>query len=192
MKSRIRQALITVTAATGFLMSAPSQATDLNYNFIEGGYVFNADAGVDGDGFRLRGSVEIAPQIVLMGEMFNLSFDNGGSAKGQMLGAGYLIRYDQQFDLLGSFEVGNLEARGPNPNAARVDETGFRIGLGVRGVLAPKVEGFGRFVYENFDTSDTYLEFGGFYHVNQQFRVGGSLQFGGDLDMMTISARYSF
>ncbi|MGB7180523.1 MAG: hypothetical protein WBD51_01225, partial [Burkholderiaceae bacterium] len=80
----------------------------------------------------------------------------------------------------------------PNPNAARVDETGFRIGLGVRGVLAPKVEGFGRFVYENFDTSDTYLEFGGFYHVNQQFRVGGSLQFGGDLDMMTISARYSF
>ena len=181
-------AALASVAALG--ITTPAHSADLNYNFIEAGYVFDADVeSIGGDGFRLRGSVEIAPSIILLGELVNLGFDNGGDIDLIMGGAGYIIRYDQTFDLLGTFELGKADISGPGGNA---DETGYRIGLGGRARIAPQAHGFGRFVIENFDSSDTYLEIGAMYDVTPQFGVGATMQFGGDLDMITINGRFSF
>lgn len=190
MKSKLTRLLAVAAAGVSFGLTAPAQATDLNYNYIEGGYVFSADvSGVDGDGFRLRGSVEVAPNILVLGELVNLGFDNGGDIDILLGGAGYLVRYNQTFDLLGTFQLGKVDVNGPGGSA---DESGFRLGLGGRARIAPNAHGFGRFVLEDFGGSDSYLEIGALYDVTPQFSVGGSLQFGGDVDMMTINGRFSF
>jgi hypothetical protein len=189
MGKSIKSVLASLATAAAMSIGTSAQAADFSYNYIEGGYVFDADAGVDGDGFRFRGSVEIAPSIILLGELVKLDFDNGGDIDLIMGGAGYVIRYDPTFDLVGTFELGKADISGPGGNA---DETGFRIGLGGRARLAPNAHGFGRFVLENFDSSDTYFEIGGLFDVTPQFSVGASLQFGGDLDMLTINGRFNF
>lgn len=190
MRTRFNNVLLMIVATFGLFLTSSSQATDLNYNFLEAGYVFNADVrDVQGDGFRLRGSVEVAPSIILMGEILNLEFDNGGDVDSIIGGVGYVIRYEQPFDLLTSFEFGNQQASGPG---GTFDKSGFRMGLGVRGRMSPQVEGFARYAYENFDGSDSYFEVGGAFGLNHQFSVGGTFQFGGDIDMMTISIRYYF
>jgi hypothetical protein len=73
-----------------------------------------------------------------------------------------------------------------------VDDTGFAISAGARGLLAPKFEIRGSVNHINLDDSDTYLEFAGDYYFTEQFSAGASVEFAGDTDALTIGVRWSF
>lgn len=179
-----------VTAAAVFMLPASATAADFSYNYAEFGYVLKADLdGFDGDGFRLRGSLEVAPNIIVLGDLNALGLDGSVDVTQMFVGAGYVMRQDERFDLIGSFELGRVKLKGPGGS---VSETGFRLSGGVRAIVVPKVEGFAKLVYVNASGSDLYVEGGAMYQISSQLSVGGSIELGGDLDQFTAFARFTF
>ena len=63
---------------------------------------------------------------------------------------------------------------------------------GVRGLLVPELEIRGNVHYVNLDESDVFLEFAGDWYITPQWAAGLSVEFGGDVDLWTIGARYYF
>ena len=179
-------ALLVHGTAAAQTTEQPSQST-LSYSYAELRFVDVDTNG--GDGFRFGGSYEFDGPWLLLGAITALDFNNSVDSTLLEVGGGYVWNYTDDFDLVGTLQLVRAEVDTPGGS---VDDTGFALSAGTRGLLAPQFEVRGSVNHINLDNSDTYLELAGDYYFTEQFSAGVSLEFAGDTDSFTLGARWFF
>ncbi len=161
--------------------------TDLSYTYAELRFVDVDFRG--GDGLRLLGSYALQNDWLIVGSLTTLDFDNNVDITTLELGAGYVWKYSDDFDLTSTLRIvqSDIDTAGVS-----VDDTGFGLSAGIRGLLSPEFEIRGSVNHINLDNSDTYLELAGDYYFTENFAAGVTLEFAGDTDAFTIGARWYF
>ncbi len=167
----------------------PAEATELSYNYVELRFVDTEIGSADGDGLRLNGSFEMTEEWLLVGGYTNLDFDGNVETSALEIGAGYVHRYSPRLDIVG---YGKLVRAEVDFTGGDDDDTGISLAGGVRGTFTPQFEGRATINYFNVDETDTFFEVGADYYITDQFSAGGTLEFGGDADTLTLGVRWFF
>jgi long-subunit fatty acid transport protein len=166
---------------------ADEQHANLNYSYAELRFV-DVDSN-SGDGIRFNGSFDLGNSWLILGGVTSLDFGNNDDRTTWELGAGYVWHYSKDFDLVSTLRFVNSKVEN---QGASVTDNGFAFSAGARGHLTPEFEVRGSVNHISFDNSDTYLELAGDYHFNPEFAAGVSVEFAGDVDVITIGARWFF
>lgn len=182
----IRTALI---ATTLLAASTAAVATDLSYDYAELRWVDTEVESVDGDGFQLGGSYALSEQWLVVADVSAVDFDSGTDITAVSVGAGYLVRYDERFDLVGYARLirANADFTGGDD-----DENGYAIAAGTRAKPVENIEVRAFLNHANVFERDTYIELGGDYYFDPRLSVGATLQFAGDADTLTLGVRWFF
>ena len=162
-------------------------AADLSYSYAELRFVDVDTNG--GDGLKLGGSFELNGPWILLASITDLDFDNNVDASILQVGGGYVWNYTYNFDLIGTLQIVRTDVDAFGGSA---DDTGLALSAGTRGLLAPQFEVRASVNHINLDDSDTFLEFAGDYHFNDQVAAGISVELAGDTDVFTVGARWFF
>ena len=183
MRILIILALLLVHGAA-FAQSADQAA--LSYTFGELRYL-DVDGG--GDGFELAGSFQFDSNWFGVANI--ASYDLGRNVDGSSfeIGAGYIFPFQDDWDFQANARFIRAEVDFPGGS---VSDTGIGLLGGVRGLIAPQFEVRGNLHYVNVDDSDVFLEIAGDWYFTPQFAAGLSIEFGGDVDLWTLGARYYF
>ena len=170
--------------AVGFAQ-APGAAQPFDYNIAE---LRLLDTDNDGDGLELRGSYALDENWFVLGAWREVDF---GPVDGRQLelGAGYAWQYRPGLDLIGAVKYIDVDVDGPFVSG---DDNGLGLSAGFRHWLSPIIEWRGAVHHQRLDDSDTYLELAGDYYLNDRISVGLSLEFAGDLDVLSIGGRWFF
>jgi len=163
------------------------QEVDLSYTYAELRFVDVDNRGGDGIWFNL--SYELLNNWIIIGGLTALDFNNNVDSTVFEVGGGYVWHYSDAFDLVSTLRFVRAEIDNPGGGS---DDNGFAFSAGARGLLAPQFEIRGSVNHINLDDSDTYLELAGDYYFTKQFSAGVSLEFAGDVDVITIGARWFF
>lgn len=167
------------------LAQAQNTQQPFNYNIAE---LRLLDTDNDGDGLELRGSYALDSNWFVLGGWREIDF---GAVDGRQLdiGAGYAWHYRSGLDLIGAVKYIDIDVDAPVGGA---DDNGFGLTAGFRHWLSPAFEWRGAVHHQRLDDSDTYLELAGDYYLNDRISVGLSLEFAGDLDVLTLGGRWYF
>lgn len=193
MTIRLGQAFAgTITAA---LLAGGAAAAELNYNYAELRYVdTELDAGpfdIDGDGFEIGGSLELARSVHMFGSFRTLDF-GPVDATAFEVGAGYAMPLNNGADLVGrlSYIDGELDPSG-GPD---IDNSGFGFSAGLRNMFTPQFEGRAFVNYSDLDQSgsEASVELAGDWFLNDQVALGASLELGDDVTTWTLGGRWYF
>jgi hypothetical protein len=169
--------------------AASAQSADqpaLSYSFGELRYI---DIDNGGDGFELGGSFQFDSNW--FGVARFSSYDLGRNVDGSSfeIGAGYIFPFQQDWDIQVNARIIRAEV---DTSGGSVDDTGIGLLGGLRGLIAPQFEVRGNLHYINVNDSDVFLEVAGDWYFTPQFAAGLSVEFGGDVDVWTLGARYFF
>lgn len=167
-------------------------AEGFSYSFIEGSYAFADLEGVDGDGFGIRGSTELAPSIHVFSGLQNLGFDGGSDLDTLNIGVGLNWSLSDNADLVGGLSYERVDA-GPS-------ESGFGVSGGIRGRVGEFFELNAGVKYSDIgDLGDSFTySAGARWYFTPNFAVGGEfnkLDLGDaniDGEAWVISLRYDF
>lgn len=135
-------------AALG-MSGAALAADDVRHSFVEAGYGYGELAGgiVDGDGFKLGGSLELPANFIVDAGYRQFKYSDVGSEKFKELSAGVSYKWSlgSSFDVLAgpSFERLEIGSEG---------ESGFGLNLGARGQLTDKLELSAGLKYQDIKT----------------------------------------
>ncbi len=161
-------ALFPAALLAGFLASA--QAADFDYNYVQVEYQDRDLDGLDGDAFRFSGSVDLGDRFNLLGSYatgevttgpWDLDFDE------LSLGIGFHAPVADSTDVLAT-----LQAVSHDQDAVG-DDTGYRIGLGIRSQLADNVELTAGVDYlDIYDRDDTTFTIGSRFYLNKATSLG--------------------
>lgn len=183
MRILLISALLLVTGAA-FAQNANEPA--LSYTFGELRYV---DVDNGGDGFEFGGSFQFNRNWFGVASISSLDFDGNVDLTTFEIGAGYVIPFQKDWDAQFNARVIRTEVDTPFGD---VNDTGIGLLGGIRGMAAPQLEVRGNVHYVNVDESDVFLEFAGDWYITPQWAAGISVEFGGDVDLWTIGARFYF
>lgn len=193
----IRRPGATVAVLAGLLLVAGNAAAaELDYNYAELRYVdTELDAGpfdVDGDGFKIGGSLELAQSVHLFGSFQTLDFGSGVDVSAFEVGGGYAMPLNNGADLVGrlSYIDGEIDTGG----GGDLDDSGFGFSAGLRNMFTPQIEGRAFVNYVDLDESgdEVSFELAGDYFLNEQVALGASLELGDDVTTWTLGARWFF
>lgn len=178
---------LALVAALG--VASAAFATDLSYDYAELRWVDTEVENVDGDGFQLSGSYEVADQWLIVADLNAIDFDFNVDITTFAVGAGYVVRYDEKFDLVGYAKLirANADFTGGDD-----DENGYSISVGTRAQPIENVELRAFLNHVDVFDRDTFIEIGGDYYFDPRFSVGATLQFAGDADTLTLGVRWFF
>lgn len=192
MIKRLSTALLAGFAAS-LLVAGNSMAAELRYDYAELRYVDaeidgNGGGDLDGDGFEIAGSLEIADNIHLFGSYQTLDFDFGIDTSALELGAGWMTPVAPGADLVARVAYIDSDV---DPG---VDDSGLGLSAGFRKLFTAQIEGRAFVNYVDLDESgsDTSFEVAGDYYFNDQFAAGLSFEFGDDVTVIGIGGRYFF
>jgi Ax21 family sulfation-dependent quorum factor len=183
----MKKSLIAFALLAALPMAAFAGDTDLNYTYVQGGYV-NLDA--QADGAYLRGSANLGQSnFYLFGEAARVEvrhtdFDvNLGE-----VGAGYHHALGARTDLLGELAYNRVHTDFGNSD-------GYRASAGVRHAFAPRFNGLAKVNYrdqENLD-GDFSLTLGGEYKFNDRWSVAAEAEAGErHSEQYRVGVRYNF
>jgi opacity protein-like surface antigen len=180
------------TFAAGLLLIAgvsisTAQARDVKYNYIEGRYVLDAEAdnNIDGDGILIGGSFRLNKDFYAFGSYEALDLDFGNDVDTLAVGAGYIYPLNTKWDANFSLSLVNVDV---NSN----DDNGFSLAAGIRGMLMPNIEGRATLTYIDVNDDDTFITLAGDYFFSTNLSVGLEIDLAGDLETVSIGARYYF
>ena len=179
----------TMAGAALIALAAAAGATDLSYDYAELRWVDTEIESVDGDGFQLGGSYEVAEQWLVVADLTAVDFDFNIDITTFSVGAGYVVRYDERFDLVGYARLIRANADGPGGDN---NENGYSIAAGTRAKPIENVELRAFLNHVDVFERDTFIELGGDYYFDPRFSVGATLQFAGDADTLTLGIRWFF
>lgn len=113
--------------------SAAMAAEGVSHTYVEAGYGYGelASGIVDGDGFKVGGSLELPANFVAAASYRDFTFEEGGDSVDVAelsAGLGYKWALGDAFDLVAGASFEQLEFDGES-------ESGFGINLGTRGML---------------------------------------------------------
>lgn len=180
-----------------FSMS-PAFAGDMNYNYIELGYQSAAlDDGlsgfdIDGDGFGIRGAFEVSENWFVPVSYGNLDFDFGVDLDQLSAGIGYHNELSNETDFFATLSY--LRAEVSASGFGSVEEDGYGVSVGVRGMLVDNVELTGNVSYSDLgDGADgTAFGVGALYSFSDSFAVGLEIDFDEDVTIYGVGARFYF
>ena len=158
----------------------------LSYTFGEMRYV---DVDDGGNGFELGGSYQFTANWYGVAGLSLLDFRNSVDVTSFEIGAGYIFPLQKDWDIHANARVIRSEV---DTRFGSANDTGIGLLGGVRGLLVPGLEIRGNVHYVNVEESDVFLEFAGDWYITPQWAAGLSVEFGGDVDLWTIGARYYF
>jgi hypothetical protein len=183
---------LVLASAFSLGFSSTLSAADLDYTYFEGRYILDGEVEDvdDYDGFALAGSYQLTNDIFVFGQYFDGEFDDiDGDLSSYLFGAGYIYPLNESWDANFSFGYGKYEI---DTRRGDVDDNGFVLTGGVRGMFKPKIELRADLNYSKFDESDTYLTLGGDYYFMPNVSAGIAFNIGGDSDSFSIGGRYYF
>lgn len=170
---------LTLVAAAA-LLYLPAIASAHNYNFLEGGVVNQDQGSRDETGFRIAGSLDVAPPIALFGEYADIDEFNQITA-----GALYHRNLDRGLDLI-------LGASLENVDVGFDDDTGFGLRGGLRWQALPALELNPEVRYlDVFEEDVTSFRLAGLFALNNPLDLQAAVQVGDD-DRYELGVRYNF
>ena len=170
----------------GAALAQDAKQPVLSYSFGEFRYV---DVDNGGDGFELGGSYQFTANWIGVASLSSLDFGNSVDVDIFEIGAGYVFPVRDDWDIQTNARIIRTEVDTPFGSA---DDTGIGLLGGLRGLLVPELEIRANVHYVNVDESDVFLEFAGDWYITPQWVAGLSVEFGGDIDLWTLGARYYF
>lgn len=189
----MRKHLALGTIAAMLALGAQTAAAEgFSYSFIEGSYAFADVEGVDGDGFGIKGSTELAPSIHVFSGLQNLGLDNGADIDTLNIGVGLNWSLSDNADVVGGLSYERMDV-GPS-------ESGFGVSGGLRGRVGDYLELNAGVKYSDIgDFGDTFTYTAGArWYFTPNFAVGADFNkidlgdFDADGEAWVISLRYDF
>ena len=167
-----------------------AQASDLDYNFVQGSYKTVDLEGVDMDGFGLNGSFKFSDSfygIVGYDKVSKYGVDLSETGVGVGFRHGISDKTDWVSEL--SYVRNDLDGFADN---------GYRIATGLRGMVTDNVELTGKLNYTDVGDfgNGIGVNLGGVYHVNETFGITAGYDYADrgdtDLNSWNVGARVSF
>ncbi len=180
------------------LLAAASPAmADISYNYIDLGVQrieLDDVAGfdVDGDGFGLGGSFEIAEDWFVQAAYAQADLDFGVDIDQMSLGIGYKSAMSNTSDVFATVNYVSAEVSASGFGSA--DDDGFGISVGIRAMLTDTFELNGAIGYVDLDDSgdSTSVGVGGLYSFTDAFALGFGAEFDDDITTYGIVGRFYF
>lgn len=193
----MKRALIALALAAALPLSA--QAGELNYNYVEGGYVSSHFVGTDFDGYGLAGSVKFNDNWYGNASYRDVS-KSGVSLTESNINLGWRHAMNDKADFIA--EVGYINYGLDLGGGLDTNIDGYRVGAGFRGFLGEKFEGTVKAHWTHLSESGfgSTNDFGGgvsgTYHINDTWGITGSydsVQIDGDsIGTWGLGVRASF
>ena len=183
----MRTLIIVAALAAAGAANAQGGAPALDYSYAELRFVDVDENG--GDGFILGGSYELQNNWFILGSVTDLGFNGGVDFFTFELGGGYVWNYRPDWDLFANARYMNTDV---DFNGGSNDDSGVGLTGGVRGMIAPQFEVRGSVNHVTIGDGDTFIQIAGDYYFTDQFAAGLSFDVGGDLDTLTVGARWYF
>lgn len=186
--------LATVAALT---VGAAALAETPSYNYIEGVYQrvdLDDDFGpnIDGDGFGIGGSFELADNWHIFGGYSTVGFDFGIDLNELAIGAGYHADISDAASFYANLAYVSAEV--DVSGFGSVDDNGYGMMVGLRGFVAERLELDGNLSYVDLgDGSDgTALGASALYAFGDRFSAGLTVGFDEDTTAYGLVARVYF
>jgi hypothetical protein len=190
----MRKGLIVASMAALGLAGTALADNGFDYSYIELGYVSTEldDSNVDGDGFELRGSLEVTRNIHVFVTYNDLDFDSNVDTRTFEVGGGYAWPVRSNLDIIAS--VSYLRTEVDPPNARDFDDDGIGLALGLRGRASDQIELTAALKHVDYDDwgDDTAFTVGGRYFFTKAFALGLDVTFDDDTTSWYLGGRWSF
>ena len=178
------------------LVAATPAVADISYNYVDLGVqrieldVPGAD--VDGDGFAIGGSFEIAEEWFVQAGYGTADFDFGVDLDQFTLGLGYRSAISPTSDVFAT--VNYLRADVSASGLGSADDDGFGVSVGVRAMLNDVFELNGSIGYVDLDEGGdgTSVSAGGLYSFTDTFALGVNIGVDEDVTSYGIVGRIYF
>lgn len=178
-------------AAAALALPVASHA-EFNYSFVELKYMESEiEIGrfdLDGEGFALRGSLEVHPSFFVFAEFADMEYDFGVDGETWTIGGGGHWPLNTNWDLVGKLSLQSQEV-------GNDDEDALVVAGGVRGAVTPQLEVDALLEYADYDIEPLdglFLTGEGRYNFTPQLAAGLFLRLGDDFTGFGISGRFSF
>lgn len=185
-----------ILAAASFLaLALPAAAQEIEYDYVEAGLRYveidEGDFDIDGDGFRLAGSIEIANRWHAFTSYENLEYDFDIDVDAFEIGGGYHMPLVPDLDLVA--EISYITVDG-GTTGFDFDDSGLGASIGVRTMLRPALELAGFIDYVDLDdiSDNTTLRGEGWYEWTPSIAFGAGLEFGDDEFAFSFGARWYY
>jgi opacity protein-like surface antigen len=188
----------TILASIFGALSLNAFAASPSYDFVKVGYV-QADIEDAGDfeptGFQIQGFKSLNENVYLTGRYGQLSEDVSGvdiDLDYVSAGVGYRYGLTQNTDFFGevTYEYVNLDIE--LDSISGEDDNGYGITAGIRSMLSEQFELRGAIRYIDIEDDETAFEIGADYFFTPQFSFGATYVIADDVDLLGVSARYTF
>ena len=180
------------------LVLSPAMADGLSYNFIQLGYQKAdldddlAGISVDGDGYGISGSFEVGENFFIGAGYSALDFDFGVDLDQLSIGGGYHMSLSDRSDFYATLSY--IRAEASVSGFGSVDDDGYGVSVGIRGLLSDNVELNGSIAYSDLgDGADgTAFGAGALYSFTENFALGFDVSVDDDVTMYGVGARFYF
>ena len=188
----------TILASIFGALSLNAFAASPSYDFVKAGYV-QADIEDAGDfepnGFQIQGFKSLNENVYLTGRYGQLSEDVSGvdiDLDYASAGIGYRYGLTANTDFFGevTYEYVNLDVE--LDGISGEDDNGYGVTAGIRSMLTEQFELRGAIRYIDIEEDDTAFEIGADYFFTPQFSFGATYVIADDVDLLGVSARYTF
>ena len=188
----------TILASIFGALSLNAFAASPSYDFVKAGYV-QADIEDAGDfeptGFQIQGFKSLNENVYLTGRYGQLGEDVSGvdiDLDYASAGVGYRYGLTQNTDFFGevTYEYVNIDVE--LDSISGEDDNGYGITAGVRSMLSEQFELRGAIRYIDIEDDETAFEIGADYFFTPQLSFGATYVIADDVDLLGVSARYTF
>ena len=188
----------TILASIFGALSLNAFAASPSYDFVKVGYV-QADIEDAGDfeptGFQIQGFKSLNENVYLTGRYGQLGEDVSGvdiDLDYASAGVGYRYGLTQNTDFFGevTYEYVNIDVE--LDSISGEDDNGYGITAGIRSMLSEQFELRGAIRYIDIEDDETAFEIGADYFFTPQFSFGATYVIADDVDLLGVSARYTF
>lgn len=185
-----------LAAVSVLTLMTPALADGVSYDYIEGSYErvefdddFSGD--FDGDGFGIAGSFALTDQWHLFAGYSTAGLDFDVDLDQLRLGGGFHTGLTNNVDLVAELAYVRLDA---STSFGSVDDDGFGLSVGVRGMSADRLELAAFVDYLELDDSgdDTSLRGEAWYNFTETFALGFTASAGDDVTQYGIGGRVFF
>lgn len=192
--------------ALGLLAALPfaASASELSYNYVEGGYTRINGAGAKIDGLAVNGSVALGSRFHVFGgyeasdiEATGINLGTGETFRSDLdfdrwnLGFGYNHSLSESTDLVARVGHGRTDFEGLSHTFKS-----YFTEVGARSQLAPNIEGYLYAGYEKTEgtgqSGDYYGRIGGQYSFNPSWGLVADAKFGSGDEQYFFGPRFSF
>ncbi len=187
------QILTILSIATLSGMVGIANASDFNYNYVEGTYQDIDADGIDGETYQIAGSYELTPSVNILAEYKDGQLDTAFRGRDvefdqSAIGVGFHTGVTNRTDFTANIKVVDL-----NSDMAG-DDTGYGVGVGVRHMVTNKVEVGTKIDYVDVnDVGDTTLNVNSRFHLNDKLSFGASYSTSEESnDTVSGGVRFSF